>query len=130
MQDKNEQKQGLEQVQLTPEPFSNPPVPSPIQRVEGGKFKKGVSANPSGRSKATAKKIERMKSYMDLALSDRWERYLQAMDSLNDKDFAAEYRALMEFRFPKLQRVDSTTVSVQAKEQQTIKIGETEFIIN
>ena len=130
MEQKENKKEVQSEVQLNAEPFANPPIPHVIQRVEGGKFKAGVSANPHGRSRATAKKIERMKSYMDMALSDRWARYLEALDSLNDKDFVAEYRALMEFRFPKLQRVDSTNVNVEAREKQQIKIGDNLFVIN
>jgi hypothetical protein len=124
-------KPAQELVQISDELPIEPAVTLPIQRVEKGHFKKGVSANPSGKPKgANTKKTERLKILMDSALVDRWERYLEAMDNLDDKTFVQEYRQLLEFRFPKLQRVDSTTLSVQAKEQQKIKIGNTEFVIN
>jgi|SRR5579863_2183981 len=130
MEEQNEQEKVQNGVEITGEFMPNPPLPAVIHRVEKGRFKKGYSANPSGMSRASAKKIERLKLNMDLAISDRWPRYLRAMDSMSDKDFAAEFRALMEFRFPKLQRVDSTSINVQAKEQQILKIGDKEYIIN
>ena len=101
-----------------------------IQRVDKGKFKKGVSANPSGKPKgASTEKTERLKMLMDGALSEMWPKYGHFAKS-GREEFANEYRALMEFRMPKLARIDGTTVNIDAKEQQTIKIGDTELIIN
>ncbi len=104
-----------------------------VQRHSNGRWVKGRSANPSGKPNGSStKKTERLKMLMDSALVDRWDRYLEALDNLDDKNFVQEYRQLLEFRFPKLQRLDSTNINLQAKEKepQTIKIGETEFIIN
>ena len=126
-------KNGVENgVEILPENTENTPVTFQIERVEKGHFKKGVSANPSGKPKGVnTKKTERLKMLMDGALSEMWPKYMNTLRRLEGREFAQEYRALMEFRMPRLARLDSTTVSLtQDKEQQTIRIGDTEFIIN
>lgn len=98
---------------------------------ERGRFQKGSKANPSGRSRVTARKIEKLKGYMDLAIADNWPKYLKELQNLSGKDFLAEYRALLEFRFPKMQRLDSTILNIDVKEQdqQILKIGDNEIIL-
>jgi hypothetical protein len=104
-----------------------------IERVEKGYFKKGVSGNPSGKPKgANTKRTERLKMLMDSSLADRWKRYLRELDSLTGIDFVQEYRALMEFRLPKPQRIDGTQVNVNLDKEQAaeyFEIGGKKFLL-
>jgi hypothetical protein len=131
--DEKELEKGVQnEVQLNTETPAETVTQHAIQRVEKGHFKKGVSANPSGKPKgASTKKTERLKMLMDGALSEMWPKYMNTLRELDGKEFANEYRALMEFRMPRLARLDSTSINLQAtKEQQTLKIGDNEYIIN
>ena len=103
-----------------------------IVRAEKGRFKKGVSGNPSGKPKgASTKCTERLKMLMDSSLADRWKRYLRELDSLTGLDYVQEYRALMEFRLPKMQRIDGTQINIEAKEQppEFFEIGGKKFLL-
>ena len=107
--------------------------PYQIQREKHGWFKKGVSANPAGKPKGVlTKRTERLKAMMDDALSDGWKKYLKVLNSLEGKEYAEEYRALMEFRIGKMERVNAMQVNIESKERepQTIKIGDQVLTIN
>jgi|GEM_PF-6871024 len=125
------EEQGREQISHDPAPAT--PIGTPAPRLTNGRWVKGSSGNRSGKPKGSVTvKTERMKNLMQHALADRLPEYLAALDHLRDHDpkaFAQEYRFLLEFFVPKLQRTESTNLNIDAKEVQVIKIGETSFEI-
>jgi hypothetical protein len=117
----------------SPESAPTHPNDLPVLREGNGRWVKGRSANPSGKRKGNVSiRTERMKVLMQHALADRLPEYLAALDYLRDNDpkaFAAEYRFLLEFFVPKPQRIEQTTLHVDAKEVQVIKIADQTFEI-
>ena len=121
-------------VQNSQDATPDPPDDLPVPRLSNGRWVKGHgSANPTGKPKGSVtKKTERLKLLVQHAAADRFGEYLQALDFLRENDpkaFAVEYRFLLEFIMPKLQRSESTNLNVEVKEAQVIKIGETTFQI-
>ena len=122
-----------EREQILGGPSQTPAENLPAPRLANGRWVKGSSGNRSGKPKgAVTVKTERMKTLMQSALADRLPEYLAALDQLRDTDpkaFAQEYRFLLEFFVPKLQRTESTNLNIDVKETQIIKIGDNSFEI-
>lgn len=76
-----------------------------MEQDSKGRFVKGNSGKAKGTKDKKTRRIDDLIEYLS---NEGAERFVRAMDSLDDKTFANNYIQLIEFIKPKLSRQEST----------------------
>lgn len=72
------------------------------------KLVKGVSGNPAGRPKgAISKTTQKWNQLCDYLMDDGIERLMNALDTLEPKEYVEAYTKILNYIKPKLQSVDA-----------------------
>lgn len=72
-------------------------------------WKKGTSANPNGKPKgAIGKKTEKWNMLTDYLLNEGIDRYISAINNLNDEDYVKHFGQILNYVKPKLSNIDQS----------------------
>lgn len=83
-------------------------------------FKKGQSGNPKGKLKGTkTQKTKAWEAIGEYLIGDGAERYKKYLLELSEKDFSVEFKAIIEYFKPKLNRTD---LDLKSKSKQIERI--------
>ena len=102
-----------------------------IPREKAGRFKKGVSGNPTGRAEGTInRKTAIVRDFTDHMIAGGSEKFQRELNKLKGRDYVTEYLTLLEYSLPKKDRVEHSGADGEAiKVQQVFRINETDIVL-